>query len=93
MIGTTVTAVSIGKVNEDELLKLGNYGANKVINVNNEQLITLDSQAYTYVISELVKKEKEWAQCEADRQNQRIVRKVKHDSQNPLLINLRAKNN
>ncbi len=33
MLNTTVTAVSIGKVDEGELKKLGNYGANKIINV------------------------------------------------------------
>ena len=53
MLSTTVTAVSIGKVDEDELNKLGNYGANKIINVN----AVFDSQAYTSVISELSGKE------------------------------------
>jgi electron transfer flavoprotein alpha subunit len=57
MLSTTVTAVSIGKVDEGELNKLGNYGANKIINVNNDQLKTLDSQAHTSVISELSCKE------------------------------------
>ena len=38
MLNTTVTAVSIGKVDESELKKLGNYGANKIISVNNDQL-------------------------------------------------------
>jgi electron transfer flavoprotein alpha subunit len=57
MLSTTVTAVSIGKVDETELKKLGNYGANKIISVNNDQLIALDSQAYTSVISEISRKE------------------------------------
>jgi len=57
MLGTNVTALSIGKVDETELKKLGNYGADKIINVNNDQLITLDSQAYTSVISEISRKE------------------------------------
>ena len=57
MIGTSLTAVSIGKVEESELKKLGNFGANKIINVNNEELKILDSQAYTSVLSEVVKKE------------------------------------
>jgi electron transfer flavoprotein alpha subunit len=57
MLNTTVTAVSIGKVDEAELLKLGNYGASKIINVNNEKLSALDSQAYTSVISEVSGKE------------------------------------
>ena len=57
MLNTTVTAVSIGKVDENELKKLGNYGANKIISVNNDQLIALDNQAYTSVISEISQKE------------------------------------
>ena len=57
MLNATVTAVSIGKVDENELKKLGNYGANKIINVNSSQLITLDSQAYTSVLSEISRKE------------------------------------
>ena len=57
MVNTTVTAISIGRVDESELKKLGSYGANKVINVNNEKFITLDNQVYTGVISELASKE------------------------------------
>ena len=57
MLNTTVTAVSIGKVDETELKKLGNYGANKIINISSDQLKTLDSQAYTSVISEITRKE------------------------------------
>lgn len=57
MTGTTVTAVSIGSVDENELKKLGDYGANKIININNEQLAALDNQAYTSVISEVSRKE------------------------------------
>jgi electron transfer flavoprotein alpha subunit len=57
MLSTTVTAVSIGKVDEPELKKLGNYGAKKIINVNNDQLMVHDSQAYTSVISEMARKE------------------------------------
>jgi electron transfer flavoprotein alpha subunit len=57
MLGATVTAVSIGSVEESELSKLGNYGANKIISVKNDQLKNLDSQAYTSVISEIATKE------------------------------------
>jgi electron transfer flavoprotein alpha subunit len=57
MLNTTVTAVSIGKVDETELTKLGIYGAGKIINVSNEQLKTLDNQAYTAVISDISEKE------------------------------------
>ena len=58
MVGTSVTAVSIGNVDEAELKNLGNYGAARIINVNNEQLAALDNQAYTSVISEIAQKEK-----------------------------------
>jgi len=57
MLSTSVTAVSIGKVDESELEKLGNYGADKIISVSNDQLIALDSQAYTSVISKISQKE------------------------------------
>jgi electron transfer flavoprotein alpha subunit len=57
MLNTTVTAVSIGKVDNDELLKLGNYGAGKIISVSNDSLINLDNQAYTSVIAEVAAKE------------------------------------
>jgi electron transfer flavoprotein alpha subunit len=57
MLSTSVTAVSIGKVDESELKKLGNYGADKIVSINNDKLISLDSQAYTNVISEISNKE------------------------------------
>jgi len=53
MLGSNVIAVSIGKVDETELKKLGNYGANKIISVNNDRLTTLDNQAYTGILSEI----------------------------------------
>jgi electron transfer flavoprotein alpha subunit len=57
MLNTSVTAMSIGKVDKEELVKLGNYGANKIIDANNEQLKILDSQVYASVIAEISKKE------------------------------------
>jgi electron transfer flavoprotein alpha subunit len=57
MLNTTVSAVSIGQVDDGELMKLGNYGANKIISIYNEQLTVLDSQMYTSVISEISGKE------------------------------------
>jgi len=57
MLNTTVTAISIGKVDETELIRLGNYGAGKVININNEQLTTLDSQTYAGILAEISVKE------------------------------------
>lgn len=57
MTGTTVTAVSIGKVDDAELKKLGNYGAGRIIAVSNDKLSVLDNQAYASVISEIALKE------------------------------------
>jgi len=57
MLNTSVVALSIGKVDESELKKLGNYGAEKTISVNNDQLTVLDSQAHTSVIAEISRKE------------------------------------
>jgi electron transfer flavoprotein alpha subunit len=57
LVNTSVTALSIGRVDDAELKKLGNYGADKIININNDQLVALDSQAYTSVISEISKNE------------------------------------
>jgi electron transfer flavoprotein alpha subunit len=57
MLNTTVTAVSIGKVEDNELSKLGNYGANKVISVSNDNLKTLDSQVYARLLSGISEKE------------------------------------
>ena len=56
-LNVPVVALSIGEVNEDELKKLGDYGAGKVVSVTNEYLKTLDNQLYTKVISEVVQKE------------------------------------
>jgi electron transfer flavoprotein alpha subunit len=57
MLDTKVTAVSIGKVEENELKRLGTYGANKIINVISDKLSVFDSQAYTSILSEIASKE------------------------------------
>jgi electron transfer flavoprotein alpha subunit len=56
MMKSTVTALSIGKVDESELKKLGDYGAGKVLTIENDLFASLDSQAYSYVISEVAGK-------------------------------------
>jgi len=53
MTGASVTAVSVGRVADAELKKLGDFGASKIVNVNNDQLASLDSQTYTSVIAEV----------------------------------------
>lgn len=57
MLNVKLTALSIGKADEDELKKLGKYGASKIINVTCDRLTTLDSQAYTKVIADVAVKE------------------------------------
>lgn len=53
MVGTSVTAVSIGKVDDDELNKLGNYGATRILKVENENLKILDNQIYTDILAQV----------------------------------------
>jgi len=57
MLKTKVTAISIGRANDDELRKLGNYGAEKVINLVNDRLTSLDNQVYTKVIADFALQE------------------------------------
>lgn len=57
MAATSVTAVSIGKVEESELKKLGNYGAQRILCAEGDQFTVLDSQAYAAIISEAALKE------------------------------------
>ena len=57
MLKTKVTAVTIGKVDNNELKRLENYGAEKIISVTCEQLTSLDNQAYTNILTEIAQKE------------------------------------
>ena len=57
MLGTSANALSIGNVADEELSKLGNYGAKKIISLKSEALNILDSQAYTAAIAEIAQKE------------------------------------
>ena len=56
-LGTTATALSIGKVEEDELKKLAGYGVSKVVDIRDDKLLCLDNQVYTQVISNVAEKE------------------------------------
>jgi electron transfer flavoprotein alpha subunit len=58
MTGTSVTAVTIGKVDETELKRLGGYGAGKIIHITGSQFDILDNQAYTSVLAEVALDEK-----------------------------------
>jgi electron transfer flavoprotein alpha subunit len=57
MISTSVTVISIGIVDESELKKLGSYGAQKILTVENDLLANLDSQAYAAVLAEIARKD------------------------------------
>lgn len=57
LMKTNVTAVTIGKVEEEELKKLGLYGAGKIVCISCDQLTSFDSQAFTSVIAEKAVKE------------------------------------
>jgi electron transfer flavoprotein alpha subunit len=57
MLNTSVIAVSIGNVDNEELKKLGNYGAGRIISINNGKLANLDNQAYSGVIASIAQSE------------------------------------
>lgn len=52
MSGDSVTALSIGNVEDSELTKLAEYGAKKVLKVQSGELDILDNQVFTKVIAE-----------------------------------------
>jgi len=54
---TSLVAISIGDVSHAELIVLGKYGAEKVLNVSNDKLKNFVNQAYASVIAEAAKKE------------------------------------
>ena len=56
-LGTTVTALSIGNVADDELSKLGNYGASKILNVSDDRFAALDNGAVASAVAEAAKNE------------------------------------
>lgn len=57
MMNATVTAVSIGKVDESELSKLSKYGAGKILNIIPENLPQFDSQAFASLLADTAVKE------------------------------------
>lgn len=56
-LNTENVALSIGNVAEEELKQLGNYGADKIVNVNDERLKGLSNQPYAKIISQVAAKE------------------------------------
>lgn len=56
MMGSNLTALSIGDVDAAQLAELGKYGAKNVWTVNNDQLKSFVNQAYASIISNAAKK-------------------------------------
>jgi len=56
-LGTDVVALSIGNVAGEELQKLGNYGAAKVLSVQDDRLNVLINRAYASIVSQVADKE------------------------------------
>src|SRR5205807_1204805 len=56
-VGGSVTALSIGNVAEDELKKLGQYGASKVLSASEEKLKEVSTQPYAAVIAQAAQAE------------------------------------
>lgn len=56
LLGTSVTALSIGKVEEAELAKLGNYGASSVLSADDGEAGVLDNQLYTSILAAAAEK-------------------------------------
>jgi len=57
MLNTKCIAVSIGDVEESELKSLGNYGADKVVQIQDEKLKTLDNKVYSSILAEVANRE------------------------------------
>lgn len=56
-LGTTATAIVLGTAAEDAMQELGKCGAQKVLNVADERLNTLNARAYTKVLVAAAEKE------------------------------------
>jgi electron transfer flavoprotein alpha subunit len=54
---TSLVAISIGEVNNEQLSTLAKYGADKILNASNAQLRNFVNQAYASVIAVAAKKE------------------------------------
>jgi electron transfer flavoprotein alpha subunit len=56
-LGTNLVAISIGNVSSDELNKLANYGASKILSVSEDAYKSFVNQAYGAVIAQAAQKE------------------------------------
>lgn len=57
MLKTEVIALTLGKADDEELKKLGNYGAARIIDLVGDGMTVLDNQAYAKVIADYALKE------------------------------------
>jgi len=57
MMNTEAVALSIGKVDDTELGKLGQYGVNRIISAVNDEIYVFDCQAFTSIITSFAKQE------------------------------------
>lgn len=57
MLNTSAVAVSLGKVENDELAKLSKYGADKIVTCAHGAFNTLDNQIFTKALSDIALKE------------------------------------
>ena len=56
-MGVSVTALSIGNVADDELKKLGGFGAGKILTVNDDRFSALDNKALSIAVSKAAEAE------------------------------------
>ncbi len=54
-MGSKVIALSIGDISDEELSKLGDYGANKILTVKDERFTSLDNRAIANAVSAAAK--------------------------------------
>jgi len=54
---TNLVIVSIGEITEEELKKLAQFGADRIVSVNDPQMNVLTSRVYAEVIAQIAKKE------------------------------------
>lgn len=57
LLNTSLSVISIGDVEPDELSKLGEYGASVILNISNDKLKSFVNMAYGAVIAEAAKSE------------------------------------
>jgi len=57
MLNTQTVAVSLGKVENDELVKLSKYGSDKIVTCANDIFNSLDNQLFTKTLSDIAVKE------------------------------------